>query len=135
MSPVFITEEQVMFFDTDIGGVVHNLAYLRMIETCRTKLAEKLGFDLKSMAETQIFPVVVRTEVDYRKPATLGDYLMIEGKLAEHSRSAFWCEFEVRNKSATETLYITCRQKLAVVRMPEAKPVRIPKNVLERLTP
>jgi hypothetical protein len=33
------TREEVMFFDTDIGGVVHNLAYLRMIETCRTRLA------------------------------------------------------------------------------------------------
>lgn len=133
MNRVFTTEEQVMFFDTDIGGVVHNLAYLRMIETCRTKLAWELGFDLKSMADTQIFPVVVRTEVDYRRPATLGDYLVIEGKLVEHSRVAFWCEFEVRDNSAPDTLYITCRQKLAVVKMPEGKPVRIPQNVLERL--
>ena len=35
---VFQTEDEVMFYDTDCGGVVHNLAYLRMIEACRTKL-------------------------------------------------------------------------------------------------
>lgn len=131
MSASYTTEEQVMFFDTDIGGVVHNIAYLRMIETCRTMLAEVVGFQLKDMAETQVFPVVVRTEIDYRRSATLGDVLQIRGKVAETSRSSFWCEFEVRNKKEPETLYITCRQKLAVVKMPEGRPVRIPAEVAE----
>ena len=70
------TEEEVMFFDTDCGGVVHNIAYLRMIEICRTKLAGLMGMDLQRMAETQLFPVVFRTEIDYRKPAKLGDILL-----------------------------------------------------------
>ena len=32
-----------MFFDTDAGGLVHNIAYLRFIETNRSLLAEKTG--------------------------------------------------------------------------------------------
>ena len=131
--PEFTTKEQVMFFDTDIGGVVHNIAYLRMIETCRTLLAEEVGFDLKKMADTQVFPVVVRTEIDYRRAATLGDKLAITGKITEHSRTSFWCEFEVRNDEDMEQLYISCRQKLAVVQMPQARPVRIPAEVLVKL--
>lgn len=123
-----------MFFDTDIGGVVHNIAYLRMIETCRTKLAAEAGFDLREMAETQIFPVVARTEIDYRKPATLGDQLTITGTITENTRTSFWCEFEVRNSAAPETLYITCRQKLAVVQMPAGRPIRIPADVIAKLT-
>jgi len=59
------TREEVMFFDTDCGGVVHNLAYLRMIETCRTRLAAALGMNLRVMSETGIYPVLTRTEVDY----------------------------------------------------------------------
>lgn len=47
-TPVIETREEVMFFDTDIGGVVHNIAYLRMIETARTRLAAQLGIDRKS---------------------------------------------------------------------------------------
>ena len=35
-----------------------------MIERCRTKLAERIGFHLAEMAETQVFPVVVRTEAE-----------------------------------------------------------------------
>ncbi len=124
------TREEVMFFDTDIGGVVHNLAYLRMIETCRTRLAGKMGMDLKSMAETKVFPVVVRTEIDYKRPATLGDTLVIEGTLDEMQRARFWCAFEIRRES-DGALLITCRQALALVQMPEGRPMRMPKEWLE----
>ena len=123
----FTTREEVMFFDTDIGGVVHNLAYLRMIETCRTKLAGQMGMDLRSMAETKVFPVVVRTEIDYKRPATLGDTLVIHGRLDEMQRARFWCAFEVRRES-DDVLLITCRQALALVQMPEGRPMRLPKE-------
>ena len=121
------TREEVMFFDTDIGGVVHNLAYLRMIETCRTRLAAKMGMDLKAMAETKLYPVVVRTEIDYKRPATLGDALLIHGRLDELQRARFWCAFEVRRES-DDALLITCRQCLALVQMPEGKPLRLPED-------
>ena len=52
-APRIRTEVQVMFFDTDCGGVVHNIAYLRFIEIARTLLAERLGLALAEMAETK----------------------------------------------------------------------------------
>ena len=125
---VQVTEEEVMFFDTDVGGVVHNIAYLRMIETCRTRLAAQLGFDLKAMMESQQFPVVARTEIDYRRPAKLGDILVIKGWVSEMKRTSFWCEFEVRVKES-EVCLITCRQKLELVQIPEARPLRLPKEL------
>jgi YbgC/YbaW family acyl-CoA thioester hydrolase len=126
-SPVHTSREEVMFFDTDIGGVVHNLAYLRMIETCRTRLAARLGMDLRTMASTRLYPVVVRTEIDYRRPATLGDVLCIHGRLDDLQRARFWCAFEVRRES-DDALLVTCRQCLALVQMPEGKPVRLPSD-------
>lgn len=125
----FSTREEVMFFDTDIGGVVHNLAYLRMIETCRTKLAGLMGMDLRGMAESKLYPVVVRTEIDYKRPATLGDTLRIDGRLDELQRARFWCAFEVRRES-DDALLITARQCLALVQMPEGRPVRLPSDWL-----
>ena len=117
------TREEVMFYDTDCGGVVHNLAYLRMVEKCRTRLAALLGFELREMGETGLFPVVVRTEADYRKPAKLADELVIKGWLAEWGKARFWCEFEVRRG---EDLILTARQSLAMVQMPEGKVQRLP---------
>lgn len=116
------TQEEVMFFDTDCGGVVHNIAYLRMIETCRTKLAGLMGMDLRTMAETQLYPVVVRTEIDYKSPAKLGDLLEIRGRVSEVGKVKFWCDFEILRR---EEVLIACRQALALVQMPEGKPRRL----------
>lgn len=127
-----ITREEVMFFDTDCGGVVHNLAYLRMIETCRTRLAAKLGMDLPMMSETRLYPVVVRTEVDYRAPAKLGDWLRIEGKLAEVEGAKFWCSFVMIRESDGHIL-VRARQALALVQMPEGKPRRLPESLKTHL--
>ena len=129
--PAFETREEVMFFDTDCGGVVHNIAYLRMIETCRTRLAVKLGMDLRTMGETGLYPVVVRTEIDYRRPAKLGDWLKIRGVLEEVSRAKFSCSFTMVREE-DETLLITCRQVLALVKMPQGKPARRPAQWAER---
>ena len=130
-TPTIETREEVMFFDTDIGGVVHNIAYLRMIETARTRLASKLGMRLREMAQTQLYPVVVRTEIDYRKPATLGDELIISGRLERVERVRFWCAFEIR-RAGEETVLISCRQSLALVQMPQGKPVRLPEDWADR---
>jgi YbgC/YbaW family acyl-CoA thioester hydrolase len=128
--PCLETREEVMFFDTDCGGVVHNLAYLRMIETCRTRLAALMGMELRSMSETQVFPVVTRTEIDYKRPARLGDWLTIRGRLDELSRARFWCAFEMIRES-DGALLITARQSLALVAMPEGKPMRLPNEWAE----
>lgn len=129
--PALETREEVMFFDTDCGGVVHNIAYLRMIETCRTRLAALMGMDLRTMAETKTFAVVTRTEIDYKRSAKLGDWLLIRGRLDEISRARFWCAFEMVRESDGAVL-VTSRQALALVRMPEGKPVRLPAEWAER---
>ncbi len=114
-----------MFFDTDCGGVVHNLAYLRMIETCRTRLAALMGMDLRSMAESRIFPVLTRTEIDYKRPGVLGDWVVVRGALADVSKARFWCDFEMR-READDLLLVTARQSLALVEMPLGRPIRLP---------
>ena len=130
-TPTIETREEVMFFDTDIGGVVHNIAYLRMIETARTRLAANMGLKLREMSQTRVYPVVVRTEIDYRKPATLGDDLVISGRLDSVERVRFWVAFEIR-RAGEQTVLITCRQSLALVQMPQGKPLRLPEDWTEK---
>src|SRR5436189_6472560 len=91
MAPRICTDVQVMFFDTDCGGVASNIAYLRFIEIARTHLAEQLGLAVVEMAQKKTYPVVVRTEIDYRRAATLRDRLVIEGWLDRAERARFWC--------------------------------------------
>ncbi len=79
-----------MFFDTDCGGVVHNIAYLR-----------------------------------------IGDWLTIRGRLDELSRARFWCAFEMIRETDGAIL-VTARQALALVAMPEGKPMRLPAEWAQR---
>ena len=123
--PKYVTHEEVMFFDTDCGGVVHNLAYLRMIETCRTHLGASMGMDFATMSKTQIYPVVVRTEIDYKRSAKLGDKLTIYGKLETVERVRFWCSF-IMKRDSDDSILITSKQSLALVKMPESKIQRLP---------
>src|SRR2546421_7254822 len=124
-APRIRTEMQVMFFDTDCGGVVSNIAYLRFIEIARTQLAEKLGLHLADMAETQQYPVVVRTEIDYRRSAKLADRLVIEGWLDQVERARFWCAFRII-RPEDDALIAECRQMLALIEMPAGKLLRLP---------
>jgi YbgC/YbaW family acyl-CoA thioester hydrolase len=124
-APRIQTKVRVMFFDTDCGGVVHNIAYLRFIEIARTLLAEKLGLALTEMAGTQKYPVVVRTEIDYRRAARLADELVVEGRLERVARVRFWCAFRIV-RPADGTLIAECRQMLALVQMPAAKLLPLP---------
>lgn len=124
-TPTIHTDIQVMFFDTDAAGVVHNIAYLRFIEIARTLLGDQIGMGIADMVSTKMFPVVVRTEIDYRRPAALGDKLVVKGWLEKIERMRFWVVFQVKRPS-DGTLIAECRQTMAVVQMPEGRPVRLP---------
>ena len=84
-----------------------------------------MGLNLRAMADTREYPVLTRTEVDYKRPAVLGDWLLIRGRLAELSRARFWCCFELIRETDGQLL-VTARQALALVQMPAGKPLRLP---------
>ncbi|MDZ4815296.1 MAG: thioesterase family protein [Verrucomicrobiota bacterium] len=127
-------EVEVMFYDTDVGGVVHNIAYLRFIEYARTKLAVQLGMKFEKMAEQSEFPVVVRTEIDYLKPAKLGDTLVVTSRLVSMERVRFYIDTVITRKNESAKL-IQCHQTLAIVRMPQGKVLPAPASWRECIPP
>src|ERR1700691_6088942 len=86
---------EVYYFDTDAGGVVHNIAYLRMVEIARSQLAARLGWSLDEMKRTGLVPIVARTEIDYLKPARLGDSLLVSAELIRLEKVRCFMRFEI----------------------------------------
>ena len=123
-------EVTVMFFDTDCGGVIHNLAYLRFVETARTIMAAQMGMRLPEMAAEGLYPVVLRTEIDYLSPGKFGDRILVRGGVTEVGRVRFWVEFEVV-RADDGTVLTKSRQSLALIRMPGAKAERLPAEWFE----
>ncbi|MEM7009875.1 MAG: thioesterase family protein [Verrucomicrobiota bacterium] len=122
-APRVISEHQVIYCDTDCGGVVSNIAYLRFVEAARVKLGEALGFSLETQAERGEWITVVRTEIDYKRGAKLGQQLQVSATVGEVDRVRFWAEFEIRHG---DNLIANARQQLAIVKLPEGKPLRVP---------
>ena len=136
-SSEIIVPIKLYYFDTDAAGVVHNIAYLRLVEVARSNLAEQMGWTLAEMHASGRVPVLTRTEIDYLYPARMGDSVEIHGRLESFDRVRFHFAFELRDrlmaaslKSAivgdshrehTPRVYIRCRQTLATLKMPEGK--------------
>src|ERR1700690_3882202 len=86
---------EVYYFDTDAGGVVHNIAYLRMVEIARSQLAAALGWSLEEMGRTGLVPVVAPTETNSPNPARLGDPLPVPAELTRMKKTRFLTRFEI----------------------------------------
>src|SRR6202012_1323405 len=99
---------EVYYFDTDAGGVVHNIAYLRMVEIARSQLAAKLGWTLEEMNRTGLVAVVARTEIDYLKPARLGDKLLVTAELVRLEKIRSFMRFEIASAEKPEIIFIRC---------------------------
>ena len=123
--PQFTLDYLVLYYDTDCGGIVHNLAYLRWVEECRSKMGLHIGIDFAAMAREGRHLVLVRHEVDYHSPAVLADAIRIQGCLEQVEKSSLWFRFEVR-RADDDRLCVTVRQRLALVQMPKGRPCRLP---------
>src|SRR5271167_4293451 len=101
---------EVYYFDTDAGGVVHNIAYLRMVEIARSQLAATLGWSLEEMNRTGLVAVVARTEIDYLKPARLGDKLIVSAELARLEKVRMFMRFEITSATQPDLVFVRCIQ-------------------------
>ena len=130
-SPRLTVPLEVYYFDTDAGGVVHNIAYLRMIEIARSQLAASLGWTLEEMNRTGLVAVVARTEIDYVKPARLGDKLLIHAELSGLEKVRMFMSFTIALADKPEVVFVRCVQTMVTVQLPGGRPQRVPKAWME----
>ena len=76
-------EVKIYYEDTDAGGVVYYGNYLRYLERARTEFLAAHGLDIAERHAAGELYVVARVEIDYRKPARLGDILHITTEVQE----------------------------------------------------
>ena len=75
MSTEFLLPVRVYIEDTDAGGIVYYVNYLKYFERCRTELMRALGTERAAISESGWMFVVSKLEVSYRQPAHLDDEL------------------------------------------------------------
>jgi 4-hydroxybenzoyl-CoA thioesterase/acyl-CoA thioester hydrolase len=121
---------RVYIEDTDAGGIVYYVNYLKFLERARTEFMRSHGYDKKFIAEQGLMFVVHSLEAKFIKPATLDDELDISVeifKIAKASivfKQSIWCD---------NTLMFAASVKVACVDVVGLKPKAIPLELVKAL--
>lgn len=123
---------RVYIEDTDLGGIVYYVNYLKFMERARTELLRQCGGSQHALMADDIIFVVTRTECRYLSPARLDDELLVEVGIERASRVRV--SFKQRIIcSADERLLCEADVEVACVRASSMKPTRWPDNLLDRM--
>lgn len=93
---------RVYIEDTDAGGIVYYVNYLKYMERSRTEFLRSLGYDKPAILDDGLLLVVHSAEVQYRRPARLDDQLQVTTVVAKLART--YVEFQQQVTRGNELL-------------------------------
>lgn len=124
----FVHRCRVYYEDTDAGGIVHYVNYLKFMERARTEWLRGLGFAQSTLAGEDVLFVVHSSEVRYRAPARLDDEVLVSADVIELNRASLRFNQQVR-RAADATLLCEGQFLVACVRTNSFKPRAIPETL------
>lgn len=116
---------RVYYEDTDAGGVVYYVNYLKFMERARTEHLRALGFVQSQLAAENLLFVVHSAEARYHAPARLDDELTVTAEITELNRASLRFKQQVWRVTDT-TLLCEGQFMVACVRADNFRPRAIP---------
>ena len=124
---IFQFPVRIYYEDTDAGGVVYHARYLHFFERARTEYLRTLDFSQQMLLNERNVAFVVKTmTIDYRLPARLDDWLVVETKISEVRGAAILFTQQLKRD---ELILCTATVKVASVDLSKMKPVALPYEV------
>ncbi|PRY65633.1 4-hydroxybenzoyl-CoA thioesterase/acyl-CoA thioester hydrolase [Vreelandella songnenensis] len=102
MSVSFSLPVRVYMEDTDAGGIVYYVNYLKFMERARSEWLRELGLDQQTLLDEGTQLVVYRLACHYAKPARLDEALSVTARITETGRCRV--TFEQRVERGEELL-------------------------------
>ena len=132
MNKFFNHKVKVYYEDTDAGGVVYYANYLKYLERARTEALIKIGLsNLKIKDNFKALIIVKSCNIDYKKSAYLEDELNIKSYILYSTKTSL-----VMSQTIFKNKIIIVDAKIQLVFVNEkAKPIKIPKLVLDKFKP
>ncbi len=134
---VFELGLRVYWEDTDAGGIVFYANYLKFFERARTEWLRSKGHGQEALRrDAGLMFVVAHTAVNYRAPARLDDWLLVDVQVTASARASLTLAQQAwrlepdgqRTRLADGSIRIGC---VDVVRH---RPHRIPPELLQALS-
>ncbi|HEY6916112.1 MAG TPA: tol-pal system-associated acyl-CoA thioesterase [Allosphingosinicella sp.] len=119
---------RVYFEDTDTAGVVYHANYLRFMERARSDMLRAVGIDQRAALDSgEGVYAVSEVSLKYRRPARLGDALLVESRV--QAIKAASCVIHQRVMRGDELLAEA--EVTAAFLTPEGRPRRQPRAWVE----
>ena len=99
-----ILEFRIYLEDTDAQGIVYHANYLKYFERGRSEVMELLGVPVAEVARLDCRLVVYEIRTRFRRPAFLGDIIVVTTVMERSSEYRLIFKQEIRRKGETEIL-------------------------------
>ncbi|WP_414704058.1 tol-pal system-associated acyl-CoA thioesterase [Pseudomonas sp. UBA2684] len=116
---------RVYYEDTDAGGIVYYVNYLKFMERARTERLRDLGFAQSLLVGEGLLFVVHSSEARYHAPARLDDELLVSAEVIELNRASLRFRQQVR-RATDDALLCEGQFLVACVCADNLKPRAIP---------
>lgn len=130
MSEEFSLPLRVYIEDTDAGGIVYYVNYLKFMERARTEFMRSQGFGKDVIFSAELMFVVQDVNLQYRAPARLDDELLATATLVKVGGASLVLHQRVLCGSA---VLVEGDIKIACVDQHSLNPRRMPAALLQRL--
>ena len=121
---------RVYYEDTDAGGVVYYVNYLKYMERARTERLRSLGFSQHELAGQNVLFVVHSAQTRYHAPARLDDELAVSAQVVALKRTRLEFVQQVR-RCSDDVLLCEGRFVIACVSADTFKPRAMPPALQE----
>ncbi|MBU0502362.1 MAG: acyl-CoA thioesterase [bacterium] len=85
----FKLQLSVRDYECDLQGIVNNAVYQNYLEHARHEYLKNVGINFAKLTEKGINLVVIRVELDYKRPLKSGDEFVVGVNFARESRLKF----------------------------------------------
>ncbi len=103
MSRIFEAVHKVRSYECDSYGHVNNAVYLNYLEYGRMEALDELGITLDRLKkETGTLVVIRRIDIEYLRPVTMGDEIVIRTYLKESRKTSGVFRQEVVHRASGE---------------------------------
>lgn len=120
----------VMSYELDSFGHVNNAVYLNYLEKARNDFMIQKGLDFYDFFKWKLYPVVMRSTIDYKIPARAGDQLEIFGQITKHTATSFTLYYEIMENRSQKL--IATGETVHVFINDNNRPSRIPPEFFEK---
>ncbi|WP_062265708.1 tol-pal system-associated acyl-CoA thioesterase [Endozoicomonas arenosclerae] len=132
MTDSFSIPVRVYYEDTDAGGIVYHVNYMKFMERARTEFLRSTGYDHQKLLQEHKQLVVVDASVQFKQIAQLDDALTVTASIESMGRAKM---VFVQQVWRGETLLCTGHFVVACLDSNTRRPTAITESLRNKLSP